>query len=48
MKNAYLFLSVSIILGIAAFILAINNIHGWGWFLLGSLLTFVYPKSKKE
>lgn len=39
----YLFLSVSIIFAIGSIVLAFYGIKGWGWFLLASLLTFVYP-----
>jgi len=37
-----------ITLAIGSVILAYNQIQGWGWFLLCSLLTAVYPTSKKS
>lgn len=43
MKNTYIFLLTSVILAIGAIILAYNQIDGWGWFLFGSVITFVYP-----
>ena len=47
MKRLYLFLIVSLVLAIGAIYLASHKIDGWGWFLFGSIITFVYP-SKNE
>lgn len=43
MKRVYIFLIVSVILAIGAIYLAFHKIDGWGWFLFGSIITFVYP-----
>lgn len=44
----YYFLAVSIILAIIAGILAYRCVNGWGWFLFGSIITFVYPSKGND
>ena len=48
MKNLYLFLITSIILCTSAFYLALNGVSGWGRFLFGGIITFVYPVNKNS
>ena len=48
MERMYVFTILSIILGLTAGILAYNQIDGWGWFLFGAIVTFVYPSKNDE
>ncbi len=48
MKTWYLALSVSVLLACSALYLASNDKDGWGWFLFGSICTFVYPTKSKD
>lgn len=48
MKTWYLSLTVSVLLAIGSIYLASNDKEGWGWFLFGSLCTFVYPSKNKS
>ena len=43
MKLWFLSLIVSVLLTIGSIYLAVNKIDGWGWFLFGAIITFVYP-----
>ncbi len=40
--------AVSIALILLAGFLAYNNIQGWGWCVIGGLLTYVNPKSNND
>ena len=48
MKHAYFFLATSVILAVCSFYLALNGIDGLGWFLFGSVITFVYPSKSAD
>jgi len=48
MKNLWLFTALSLLLAVASFCLAWKGIEGWGWFLFGAIITFVYPSSKSD
>ena len=39
---------VAVVLAVGSVFLAYNQIQGWGWFLLSSLLTVVVPSSSKK
>ena len=42
------FLLLSLGLAAGAIYLAVNDKEGWGWFLFGAIITFVYPSGKKN
>lgn len=48
MKYWYVSLIVSILFVCGAIYLAAHNIGGWGWFLFGAIVTFVYPTNSKS
>jgi hypothetical protein len=48
MKSLWIYTIVSLTLAIGSILLAYYGIKGWGWFLFGSIITFVYPSKTEQ
>lgn len=48
MKHLWIYSLVSLFFAFASFYLALKGVDDWGWFLIASVCTFVYPSGRKK